>query len=161
MYKLQLRKYTNSCLDIEQIINNNWQLVENYDGTVSLFDDVLTNLSSIIETKPCCETLGYTFDLENQKCRWGEDKSLCDVLGNDPFKLVLNPNNDGGVLFNFGLNETCFFDISFDFLFKFDCEDILKVVEGIKSQKNLENEGIIKNTASEITNEEDNIIKSQ
>ncbi len=158
MYKLQLRKYTNSCLDIEQIINNNWQLVENYDGTVSLFDDVLTNLSSIIETKPCCETLGYTFDLENQKCRWGEDKSLCDVLGNDPFKLVLNPNNDGGVLFNFGLNETCFFDISFDYLFKFDCEDILKVVEGIKSQKNLENEGIIKNTASEITNEEDNII---
>jgi hypothetical protein len=157
MYKLQLRKHTNSCLDIEQIINNNWQIVENYDGTVSLFDDVLSNISSIIETKPCCETLGYTFDLENQKCRWGEDKSLCDVIGNDPFKLVLNPNNDGGVLFNFGLNETCFFDISFDYLFKFDCEDVLKVVEGIKSQKNLENEEIIKNTALEITNKEDNI----
>ena len=157
MYKLQLRKRIDTCLDIEQIINNNWQIVENYDGTVSLFDNVLSNISSIIETKPCCETLGYTFDLENQKCRWGEDKSLCDVLGNDPFKLVLNPNNDGGVLFNFGLNETCFFDISFDYLFKFDCEDILKVVEGIKSQKNLENEGIIKNTTLGITNEEDNI----
>ena len=157
MYKLQLRKRIDSCLDIEQIINNNWQIVENYDGTVSLFDNVLSNISSIIETKPCCETLGYTFDLENQKCRWGEDKSLCDVLGNDPFKLVLNPNNDGGVLFNFGLNETCFFDISFDYLFKFDCEDILKVVEGIKSQQNLENEGIIKNTTLGITNEEDNI----
>tara|TARA_R110002126_G_scaffold43556_3_gene125026 strand:- start:10763 stop:15379 length:4617 start_codon:yes stop_codon:yes gene_type:complete len=158
MYKLQLRKPINSCLDIEEIINNNWQLVENYDGTVSLFDDVLANLSSIIETKPCCETLGYTFDLETQKCRWGGDKSLCDVLGNDPFKLVLNPNNDGGVLFNFDVNETCFFDISFDYLFKFDCEDILKVIKGVKGQTNLENNVAIKKISGEITNTENDII---
>ena len=51
MYKLQLKKHIETCLDIEQIINNNWQIIENYDGTVSLFDDVLSNISSIIETK--------------------------------------------------------------------------------------------------------------
>jgi len=160
MYKLQLNTDINSCLSIDQINSSNWQIVENYDGTVSLFDVWLTNISSIIETKPCCEKIGYTFDLENQKCRWGEDKSLCDILGNDPFKLVLNPNNDGGVLFNVGPNETCFFDISFDYLFKFECEDILKVVEGVegvKGQKNLENEEEIKNVSLEITNQEDNI----
>ena len=41
MYKLQLKKYNSPCLDINEISNNNWQLVENYNGTVSLFDNVL------------------------------------------------------------------------------------------------------------------------
>ena len=109
MYKLDLKKYTKGCLDFYNINYNNWQLVENYDGTISLFDDALVNITSMVETKPCCENLGYTFDLETQKCMWGEDKTLCDVLGDDPFKVVLNPNNDGGVLFNLGVNETCFF----------------------------------------------------
>jgi hypothetical protein len=158
MYKLELTSYNETCFDANEIISNNWQLVENYDGTVSLFDEVLSNISSIIETKPCCEKLGYTFDLENQKCRWQEHKTLCDVLGGDPFKVILNPNNNNGVLFNFSDNETCFFDISFDYLFKFECEDILKVVEGIEGQKNSENTKNINELTLEIINEENNII---
>ena len=156
MYKLDLKKYTKGCLDFYNINYNNWQLVENYDGTISLFDDALVNITSMVETKPCCENLGYTFDLETQKCMWGEDKTLCDVLGDDPFKVVLNPNNDGGVLFNLGVNETCFFDISFDYLFKFNCEDILKVYKGIKGKNTLDDD-IIKNVTAAITTEEGTI----
>jgi cell division protein FtsB len=129
MYPFDFKKNT-SCIDGEQIINNNWQLVENYDGTVSLYDANLTNISSTIETKPCCEALGYTFDLDEQKCRWGTGTSECNFYTKDPYKIVLNPNIDEGVLFSFEDNEVCTLDISFDYLFKFDCEDVLNAVFG-------------------------------
>ena len=47
MYPFDFKKNT-SCLCIEDITSNNWQLVENYDGTVSLYDTNLSNISSTI-----------------------------------------------------------------------------------------------------------------
>jgi hypothetical protein len=99
-----------------------YSIVENLDGTVSIYDNgtPITNH----ETKPCCEALGYEFDIENQKCRWATDLP-CD--GNDDMiKVIVNPEGNFGSLFNVDENETCCLDISFDYLFKFDCETILE-----------------------------------
>lgn len=136
MYPFDFKKNT-SCLDIEEITNNNWQLVENYDGTVSLYDANLTNISSTIETKPCCELLGYKFDLDEQKCKWGTGTTQCDFYTKDPYKIVLNPNINEGVLFSFEDSENCTLDISFDYLFKFDCDDVLDAVFGTNGGQKL------------------------
>ncbi len=152
MYPFDFKKNT-SCLGIEDITNNNWQLVENYDGTVSLYDTNLSNISSTIETKPCCEALGYTFDLDEQKCKWGTGTSECNFYAKDPYKIVLNPNINEGVLFTYEDNETCTLDISFDYLFKFECNDVLDAVFGNNGgQRLVELKDSINLLSQELTN---------
>lgn len=152
MYPFDFKKNT-SCLGIEDITNNNWQLIENYDGTVSLYDANLSNISSIIETKPCCEFLGYTFDLDEQKCKWGTGTSECNFYTKDPYKIVLNPNINEGVLFTYEDNETCTLDISFDYLFKFECNDVLDAVFGNNGgQRLIELKNSITLLSQELTN---------
>jgi hypothetical protein len=153
MYPFDFKKNT-SCLGIEDITSNNWQLVENYDGTVSLYDTNLSNISSTIETKPCCEALGYTFDLDEQKCKWGTGTSKCNFYTKDPYKIVLNPNITEGVLFSYEDNETCTLDISFDYLFKFECNDVLDAVFGNNGGERLIE---LKNSTSLLTQELTNI----
>ena len=98
-------------------------LIENQDGTVSLFLSDGTNNTTQINNKSCCEILGYKFDIENQKCLW---KDLEETQEKEPFKIVLNPEGNDGTLFGVDENETCCLDISFDYMFKFDCGDLIE-----------------------------------
>jgi len=111
--------YNSPCIDSATIINGGGQIVEQIDGTVSVWvkgDDGLYPYTNI-NTKPCCELLGYTFDVENQQCLW-DDSISCDTC---ELRIVVNPNGNDGDYFYFNSGDTCNLDISLDYLFKFDC----------------------------------------
>ena len=112
----QITLYGNSCKTKEQYEKDGFSIIENSDGTVSLYAPNLDPLT-YHETKPCCELLGYTFDIENQKCRWALDNE-------ELFKVVLNPEGNSSTLFSVDENETCSLEISFDYLFVFNCDDL-------------------------------------
>lgn len=99
-------------------------IVENQDGTVSLFNSDGKNVTVELNNKSCCEAIGYQFDITNQKCLW---KKL-ETTRNDEFKIVLNPDGNHGTLFGVNENEDCCLDISFDYMFKFDCGDLIDSV---------------------------------
>jgi prefoldin subunit 5 len=117
----------NPCLDSNTIISGGGEIVEQIDGSVSVWINTANGLSPYneINTKPCCEYLGYIFDLDKQKCLW-EDLSCntCEI------KVIINPNGDDGEYFFVGKNSECSLDISLDYIFKFDC-DILSSGETI------------------------------
>ena len=65
------------------IINDGGSVVENTNGTVSLF--VTTgNLSRVPTpiTKSCCEALNpnYMFNTDTQECRWSEGGCSTDLI---------------------------------------------------------------------------------
>jgi len=97
----------------------NYTIKEMDNGTVSLFDNTGQPVNEH-ETKPCCELLGYTFDIENQKCRWAANTNV-----NELFKVVLNPDGNSSTLFEVEENETCSLEVSFDYLFLFKCDDLI------------------------------------
>ena len=112
-----ITSYGSGCKTRDKYENDGFSIVEESDGTVSLYDPNLEPLTNH-ETRPCCELLGYTFDCETQKCRWALDN---DEL----FKVVLNPEGNSSVLFETEENETCSLEVSFDYIFQFDCDDML------------------------------------
>ena len=120
----------NSCSK-ENILLNGGKIIENQDGTVSVF--VNNNFQGIntqlvpqpITSDGCCKQLdsSYIFDPIKQKCYWQEPSQVpCNV--NNTFKLVLNPNGNDGAIFTDVIEETCTLDIEFDYLFKFECETL-------------------------------------
>jgi len=119
------------CATKKAIIAAGGEVIENSGGTVSVFimgtDGTLTYKPL---TKPCCDILssGYTFDINTQQCRWGAD--CCEDL--KPFKVVLNPMGNDGVIFTVdeSSNEDCSLDISFDYLIQLDCNDIYNQIRG-------------------------------
>jgi flagellar biosynthesis chaperone FliJ len=117
----------NNCLDSNTIIDGGGQIVEQFDGSVFVWINTPNGLAPYneINTKPCCEYLGYTFDLDNQKCMWEEVS--CDTC---EMKVVINPNGSDGEYFFVGENTQCSLDISLDYIFKFDC-DVLSSGETI------------------------------
>jgi hypothetical protein len=118
---LGLVKYETGCKTKQQYIDDGFQVFENSDGTVSIFDQNQGPITAH-ESKSCCEVLGYEFDIETQKCRWGtDDREL--------FKIILNPQGNTSVLFNVEENETCCIDISFDYLFKFECDTLHSLIK--------------------------------
>jgi hypothetical protein len=102
------------------------QIVENQDGSVSLF---MPNnrgvLSPVSLSQECCTNLGYSFDIETQTCLWGIGYTCTD---NTVFNLVLNPNGNDGAIFSVDNNETCSLNIDFDFLIKVKCETLLDML---------------------------------
>jgi hypothetical protein len=112
---------------------------ENTDGSVSVFVNIGGDtLTPIPMTKSCCQKLDptYTFNIDTQKCEWGsplEDGGNCTF---QPFKIVLNPKGNDGVIFSVDEkdDETCTLDISFDYLMQFDCEDVVKRIQDNTSQ---------------------------
>lgn len=134
MYFFDLEDYSPRCRTKEDIINDGGRVVENDNGTVTVFIQTTDGLVSQPLTKPCCETLGsvkgeagieylYTFDIDTQECRWS---SGCDN-STKPFKVVMNPLGNDGVIFNTNQtnNEKCTLRISFDYLFQIDCDDFM------------------------------------
>jgi hypothetical protein len=125
------------CKTTEEILDGGGKVIENTDGTVSVFipDADGTQVFQPL-TKSCCEALStfvdvetneivsnYTFDIDEQVCRWG-DGCAGDIK---PFKVVMNPIGNDGVIFNVNeeSNEECTLNITFDYLLQLDCEEIL------------------------------------
>lgn len=110
----------------------NGSLVENQDGTVSVFiPNNVGVLTPVILTKQCCSLLNtnYTFDVVNQKCLWSTTPTT-DCKITDVFKIILNPQGNDGVILNFGSNDNCVLDVSFDYLFKIKCETLNDLLLG-------------------------------
>jgi hypothetical protein len=71
-------------------------------------------------SQECCEFLGYTFDVETNKCYWSQP---CDI--DNEFKIIVNPVGDDGALFEFGENENCVLEVKFDYIVEFNCDVLL------------------------------------
>lgn len=110
---------SNPCLTTEQILSGGGKILNQIDGSVSVWvkkDDGLIPYTNI-NTKSCCEYLGYIFDVENQKCLWTEPVS-CDTC---EMKIVINPNGNDGDYYLVNENSNCSLDVNLDYIFKFDC----------------------------------------
>lgn len=124
-----------TCLDYDTIINNyNGDIIENEDGTVSVYIDNGTGVTPMILGKSCCEYLGaaYFFDIETQKCRWSTP-ATCNLQ--DTFKLVLNPKGNDGEFFDVEDGDTCFLKVDFNYLFKIKCETLNSILNSNSIQK--------------------------
>ena len=151
-----------TCQDKTTIINNGGKVIENDNGSVSLFindgDGVFTPVPM---TKSCCQKLdpNYTFNCDTQKCVWSQNAENCEI---QPFKVVLNPNGNEGVIFNVeeNTNEDCTLDVSFDYLMQFDCEDVMiKLQEAISQTGGLTAQEI--QEVQTLQNEYDNCISQR
>jgi len=128
--------YGIGCMTKQQYIDDGFQVFENPDGTISIFDQHQNPITAH-ETTSCCsvlgngvigttDSLGYFFDIETQKCRWSNP-----IVSDELFSIILNPEGNSSTLFDVEENETCCIDISFDYLFKFDCESLNNVINPI------------------------------
>ena len=157
---IQTAPSNNICLTYSDV-KNNGKLVENPDGSVSVY----IGKTPFIFNKTCCEYLGrsvakeelnvnaesnpnartiqtttisnveskYFFDINTQKCMWSKD--VCS----EPLKLSLNTLNNGGSTFYYEKGSECSLSIDFDYLFKIKCEtlsDILFPNSSVKSNPN-------------------------
>ena len=146
MFKFDLEYYSSnyrpSCLTLQGIQQNGLTLVEDTSGSVFLFDAENKNVTYRINTKPCCEALGYNFDIVNQRCLWKTES-----VGKNDFKIILNPEGNHGTLFNIDENQTCCLDVSFDYMFKFDCADLIEATrETTTTVSNVNEEQVTKLT---------------
>lgn len=126
------------CNSYTDIISNQGAVINNSDGTVSVF--VKNNVGALVPfplIEKCCNLLAqtqttgtpYYWDARAQTCRWdntngaGNSSDTCTL--DSVFKLVLNPAGNDGALFTIdNLNQNAHLDISFDYLFKFTCESL-------------------------------------
>jgi hypothetical protein len=148
-YKCQ-PSLSNPCLTESQIIGGGGQIIHQIDGSVGVWvntDDGVKPYANI-NTKTCCEYLGYIFDVENQKCMW-DDSISCDTC---EMKIVINPNGNDGDYFFVGENSNCSLDISLDYIFKFEC-DVLKSAQTI-NQEALTIQSQIDELTTELANKE-------
>ena len=119
-----------------QTLINNLMIVERKpDGDVEFF---IPNPNNLTEFYPlptncsCCQTIADSFKLTDvffdiglQKCRWKQ--ATCDTP-DDIFKIVLNSTGSDGSIFSEDAGEDCNLTIDLDFLFKFDCESLTKLI---------------------------------
>lgn len=136
----------------ENVIFNNLE-----DGTIEVFVDTNAGVGSpnyIPNTIGafCCEFINetnevgyptyephpsttghtYTWDADRQECRWSRYAD-CDNL--PPINVVLNPQGNSGAIFEVSDGETCVLNVEFDYMFKFDCQDIINVqLSGVSTQ---------------------------
>jgi hypothetical protein len=107
------------CLTTNEIVSGGGEIMHQLDGSVSVWINTDSGVVPYtnVNTKTCCEYLGYIFDVENQKCLW-DDSIACDTC---EMKIVINPNGNDGDYFLVGNNSDCSLDINLDYIFKFDC----------------------------------------
>jgi hypothetical protein len=113
-----------ACLDIATIISQGGQVINNLDGSVSVYRlDQNNVLAPVILTKQCCSILdsSYTWDANTQTCKY-QSTPTCDI--ENVFKIILNPQGNDGTIFDFGSNKDCVLDVSFDYLLKIKCETL-------------------------------------
>lgn len=140
------------CLSSQEIMNDyKGEIVENQDGTVSVFIQDVDTIKPLVLSKICCEYINpnYTFDIENQKCRWSSAAS-CNLQ--DSFKIVLNPKGNDGTLFYTESDDNCFLSVDFDYLFKLKCETLGSLLGAKIAQRKVNpNESIISDLQSKIS----------
>lgn len=122
--------YVSNCQTATDITSNGGSVINNPDGTLSVFivgaDGRLVPRTL---NKVCCEALAIPnayFDINTQKCRWTTNTGKCTL--DSVFKLVLNPKGNDGSIFYVDGDEDCQLTIDFDYLFKFDCEKLTKLI---------------------------------
>lgn len=135
MANINLSEVISTCTTFWNTAISQDGLVKNPDGTLSVYVLNSNHVKTPHEvTKTCCETLnsmtndGYYYDLDTQKCRW----SITNVVSVDdkPFKIVLNPTGNDGSIFHVDEegNDTCSLVVDFDYLLKFDCENLSSLI---------------------------------
>jgi hypothetical protein len=96
-------------------------------------------------TLECCKVLdpNYYFDINTQTCRWAKPQDTCGF--SEPINLIVNPKGNDGTLFFIDEfeKETCDLKISFDYLLKIKCEDLLNITNptvttNIQSQETID-----------------------
>ena len=120
----------NNCLTSDEIIKNNGQVIKNHDGTISVFyNNPSLGLYPVQLTLTCCKALdpNYIFDIDTQTCQWSNIPKTCGF--SEPINLIVNPKGDDGTLFFVDSfeNEACDLKISFDYLLKIKCENLLNI----------------------------------
>ena len=86
-------------------------------------------------TEYCCNLLNsvnypeftgftYTWDSNYSKCKWLQSVD-CNNL--PTFNVTLNPQLNGGAEFTVDSGENCVLEVKFDYMFHFNCADILAV----------------------------------
>lgn len=133
MANFNLSEVIGKCTTLWNTVISQNGLVKNTDGTLSVYVLNSNNVKTPVEvSKTCCETLatmtneGYFYDLDAQKCRWSITNNV-DVDAK-PFKIVLNTTGNDGSIFNVDGNDTCSLIVNFDYLLKFDCENLSKLI---------------------------------
>lgn len=109
-------------------------ITENNDGTITVYKQDGTIFVDAFNRKPCCEVLGYKFNIDNQKCYYSIDKynesiSEIDVNKECITKLTYHPVQNDGAPFTYEDNETCELNISLNYLLKFNCDVFEKVCD--------------------------------
>lgn len=66
----------------------------------------------------------YTWDSNYGKCKWLQSVD-CDNL--PTFNVTLNPQGNYGAFFGVDSDENCVLEVKFDYMFHFNCADILSV----------------------------------
>jgi hypothetical protein len=140
------------CLTKKEILDNTNQqgFVKNSDGSVSVYKyNDSFELYPVALTLECCKALDptYYFDINTQTCRWAQPHDTCGF--SEPINLIVNPKGDDGTLFfvdDFE-KETCDLKISFDYLLKIKCEDLLNIVNPTITT-NIQSQETIKQTVS-------------
>lgn len=125
-------RIASKCLTKEEIFRNTGKegLVLNSDGTVSVYyNSPDFGLYPVQLTLECCRVLDptYYFDINTQTCRWAKPKDTCGF--SEPINLIINPKENDGTLFFIDdfQKEKCDLKISFDYLLKIKCEDLLNI----------------------------------
>lgn len=124
---------TQGCLTATEILNANGRVINNPDGTISVFtiSPITGMLAPMHLTKPCCEKLGIAgayFDVNEQECRWAASGTTDGCDYSRPFNLVLNPKGNDGAIFSITPDEFCELEVQFDYLFKFDCTTLANLI---------------------------------
>lgn len=110
------------CLTQLEYNQNGYNIVENLDGSVSLYHPKGFPVTNH-ENKNCCEVLGYEFNLDTQKCMWTKVDESTDCKFK-PIRVVLNPEGGNSVLYDNIEGDECCMNVSFDYLFSFDCKNL-------------------------------------
>ncbi len=84
----------------------------------------------------CCLRMGYEFDSDMGLCYWSKP---CDV--DNEIKILISPEGEDGVIFQVDDNETCTLEVEFDYLFQFNCSDLLNCKTNLL--ESVDNKGVL------------------
>lgn len=93
------------------------------DGIEISLTEYCCNLLNSVEY-PSITGFTYSWDENYGKCKWLKSVD-CNNL--PTFNVTLNPQGNYGAIFSVDSGENCVLEIKFDYMFHFNCEDVLAV----------------------------------
>lgn len=102
------------------------------DGFITGINKTGSTPTVMILDEDCCTSLNGTWSSEDMSCILNRDASIteqryCDRLFD--YKIILNPEDNSGAIFDVDSGETCSLTIGFDYLLQWDCSDLLNCIE--------------------------------